>query len=152
MMDVLAALDRLLQKALTGFPFPSPVVRGASDGDGFTWRWVVYQGRKEPYRGEIVLILRPDTFRERVLTQLSAGVWLLEKPEAAWSQTYPLPHLSIADALGHTVDTVHFQDQLRQQLRSAKTDIERNAPRLETLAQSRVSALDALRKLGLRIR
>jgi hypothetical protein len=41
---------------------PSPDVAGASDGDGWVWRWELPKKTDNQYRGEIVLVFKVDAF------------------------------------------------------------------------------------------
>src|SRR5712691_5975720 len=99
-MELLEFLVKAVGQARQQAHLPPPVVEGGSDGDGWVWRWIVSEGERgksEPYRGEVVLVFRPDAFGEKLLTQLVGTAWSVTQPSTAWNQSYPLAHMSLTD-------------------------------------------------------
>ena len=138
-MELLEFLDKTVGQARLEARVPTAAVEGASDGDGWVWRWIVSEGerdKREPYRAEIVLVFRPDAFGEKLLTQLVGTAWSVTQPNAAWNQNYSVPHLSLADIKAHTVGAMKFADQLIAQLRICWSDIQQNGPRLRLIARA----------------
>ena len=154
-MELFEFLEKAVGQARQQAHLPTPAVEGASDGDGWIWRWIISEGEKdkrEPYRGEVVLVFRPDAFGEKLLTQLVGTAWSLTQPNAAWNQSYAVPHVSLADLKAHTVDAMKFAEQLAAPLRICWSDIQQNGPRLRLIAQRQQDAFEELQKRGIRIR
>ena len=100
-MEWLAFLSKVVTKACKQADVPSPDVAGASDGDGWIWRWELPRQVTDPYRGDLTLVFKLDAFGERLLPQLVASA-RSQKTADAWTQSYPLAHLSVRDVRTQT--------------------------------------------------
>lgn len=107
-MAWLALLSRAVTKACQQADVPSPNVSGASDGDGWIWRWELPRQVTDPYRGDLTLVFKLDAFGERLLPQLVASA-RSQKTTDAWTQSYPLAHLSVRDVRTHDGDALTFE-------------------------------------------
>lgn len=142
-MDLFCELSEVVRLAGEHAPaLPAPVVEGASDGDGWTWQWVL----AVPETAEMALVFRPDAFDEKVLVQLIANVRSTKHPEIAWVQTYPVPHFVARR------DHKSFAEQLGAHLRSAWDDINRNVMRLDQIKKRQEEAFEQFRTKGINIR
>jgi hypothetical protein len=129
---------------------PSPDVAGASDGDGWIWRWELPRPATDQYRGDLTLVFKVDAFGERLLPHLIASA-CSQKTSDAWTQSYPMAHLSLRDIRGHNVDALKFESALGAQLRASWTDLRERAPRLDEIGQRQAAALRKLENRGLKI-
>ena len=129
---------------------PSPDVAGASDGDGWIWRWELPRQTTDAYRGDLTLVFKVDAFGERLLPQLIASA-RSQKTSDAWTQSYPLAHLSVPEIRAHKVDVQKFESALGAQLRASWTDLRERAPRLDEISQRQADALRKLENRGLKI-
>lgn len=130
---------------------PSPAVAGASDGDGWIWRWELPRHAADQYRGDLTLVFKVDAFGERLLPQLIASA-RSERTTDAWSQSYPVAHLLLRDVRGQNVDALKFESALGTQLRASWTDLRERAPRLDEIGQRQAEALRKLENRGLKIK
>lgn len=149
-MEWLAFLSEAVTKACKQADVPSPDVAGASDGDGWIWRWELPRPATDAYRGDLTLILKLDAFGERLLPQLVASA-RSQKTTEAWTQSYPLAHLSVRDLRAHHGDALTFESALGAQVRASWQDLRERAPRLDEIGQRQVDALRKLEKRGLKI-
>ena len=149
-MDWLAFLSKAVTQACKQAEVPSPDVAGASDGDGWIWRWELPRQAADTYRGDVTLVFKLDAFGERLLPQLVASA-RSQKTTDAWTQSYPLAHVSIRDVRAHHGDALTFESTLAAQLRAAWHDLRERAPRLDEIGQRQADALTKLEKRGLRI-
>jgi hypothetical protein len=149
-MEWLAFLSKAVTKACKHADVPSPDVAGASDGDGWLWRWELPRQAPDAYRGDLTLVFKLDAFGERLLPQLIARAQS-QKTTDAWTQSYPLAHLSVRDVRTHDGDALTFESALGAQLEAAWHDLRERAPRLDEIGQRQADALRKLEKRGLRI-
>jgi len=150
-MDWLVILSKAVTQASKQAAIPSPEVAGASDGDGWIWRWELPRQATDAYRGDVTLVFKLDAFGERLLPQLVASVRSQTKATDAWTQNYPLAHLSIRDVRVHRGDALTFEGTLAAQLRASWQDLRDRAPRLDEIGQRQADALRKLERRGLRI-
>jgi len=149
-MEWLAFLSKVVTKACKQADVPSPDVAGASDGDGWIWRWELPRQATDAYRGDLTLVFKLDAFGERLLPQLVASA-RSQKTTDAWTQSYPLAHLSVHDVRTHDGDALTFESALGAQLGPAWHDLRERAPRLDEVGQRQADALRKMEKRGLRI-
>ena len=150
-MESLDFIAKAVARAAKQADMPSPDVAGASDGDGWIWRWELPRQTTDPYRGDLTLAFQVDTFGERLLPQLVASARSQKTPDA-WTQSYPLAHLLLRDIRGHNVDALKFESALGTQLRASWTDLRERAPRLDEVGQRQADALRKLENRGLKIK
>lgn len=150
-MDWLVILSKAVTQACKQTDLPSPDVAGASDGDGWIWRWELPLKAPDAYRGDVTLVFKLDAFGERLLPQLVASARSQKTTTDAWTQSYPLTHLSIRDVRAHHGDALTFESTLAAQLRASWQDLRERAPRLDEIGQRQADALRKLEKRGLRI-
>lgn len=150
-MDWLVILSKAVTQACKQADCPSPDVAGASDGDGWIWRWELPRQAPDAYRGDVTLVFKLDAFGERLLPQLVASARSQETSTDAWTQSYPLAHLSIRDVQSHHGGALTFESLLAAQLRASWQDLRERAPRLGEIGQREADALRKLEKRSLRI-
>ena len=148
-MEWLAFLSKAVTDACKKAEVPSPDVAAASDGDGWIWRWELPRKTTDPYRGDLTLAFQLDAFGERLLPQLIASA-RSQKTADAWTQTYPLAHLSVPAIRAHNRDAAKFESALSVQLRTSWGDLRERAPRLEEIGQRQAEALKKLGNRGLK--
>jgi hypothetical protein len=150
-MESFDFLAKAVVRAAKQADIPSPDVAGASDGDGWIWRWELPGQVAGQYRGDLTLVFKVDAFGERLLPQLIASA-RSEKTADAWTQSYPLAHLLLRDIRGHNVNALKFESALGVQLRASWTDLRERAPRLDEVGQRQAEALRKLTDRGLKIK
>ena len=150
-MESFDFVAKAVARAAKQVEMPSPDVAGASDGDGWIWRWEIQRQAADPYRGDLTLVFKVDAFGERLLPQLIASAHS-EKTADAWTQSYPLAHLMLRDIRGQNVDALKFESALAVQLRASWTDLRERAPRLDEIGQRQADALRKLENRGLKIK
>jgi hypothetical protein len=150
-MESFDFLAKAVVRAAKQADIPSPDVAGASDGDGWIWRWELPRQVAGQYRGDLTLVFKVDAFGERLLPQLIASA-RSEKTADAWTQSYPLAHLLLGDIRGHNVNALKFESALGVQLRASWTDLREHAPRLDEVGQRQAEALRKLTDRGLKIK
>lgn len=150
-MESFDFLAKTVVRACKHVDVPSPDVAGASDGDGWIWRWELPRQTTDQYRGDLTLLFKLDTFGERLLPQLIASA-RSQKTSDAWTQSYPLAHLSVPEIRAHKVDVQKFESALGAQLRASWTDLRERAPRLDEIGQRQADALRKLENRGLKIK
>jgi hypothetical protein len=150
-MEWLPFLSKAVTKAGQQADLPSPDVAGASDGDGWLWRWELPRQATDAYRGDLTLVFKLDAFGERLLLQLVASARSQKKTSDAWTQNYPLAHLSLRHVRAHDWDALTFESALGAQLRGSWHDLRERAPRLDEIGRRQADARNKLEKRGLRI-
>ncbi len=151
-MDLFGGLSQAIKSATSGLALPAPSVAGASDGDGWIWKWVAFEGEEgEPGRGEMLLTFRPDAFGEKLLAQLVASVRSVRTPNAAWDQTYLVPHPTIAELETGKLRP-EFIERLAEECRVAWEDIHRNLRRLDVVKKRQEEAFHRLKERGIDVR
>jgi len=150
-MESFDLVSKAVARAAKQADIPSPDVAGASDGDGWIWRWEFPRQVTDRYRGDLTLVFKVDAFGERLLPQLIASAHS-EKTADAWTQSYPLAHLMLRDIRGQNVDALKFESALAVQLRASWTDLRERAPRLDEIGQRQADALRKLENRGLKIK
>lgn len=150
-MESFDFIAKAVARAAKQADIPSSDVAGASDGDGWIWRWELPRQAAAQYRGDLTLAFKVDAFGERLLPQLIASAHS-EKTADAWTQSYPLAHLLFRDIRGHNVDALKFASALGAQLRASWTDLQERAPRLDEIGQRQADALRKLENRGLKIK
>jgi hypothetical protein len=150
-MESFDFLAKTVVRACRHADVPSPDVAGASDGDGWIWRWELPRQTTDQYRGDLTPVFKVDTFGERLLPQLIASA-RSQKTSDAWTQSYPLAHLSVPEIRAHKVDVQKFESALGAQLRASWTDLRERAPRLDEIGQRQADALRKLENRGLKIK
>jgi hypothetical protein len=99
-MESFDFLAKTVGRACKHADVPSPDVAGASDGDGWIWRWELPRQTTDQYRGDLTLLFKLDTFGERLLPQLIASA-RAQKTSDAWTQSYPLALLWVPEIRAH---------------------------------------------------
>ncbi len=150
-MESFDFVAKAVARAAKQADIPSPDVAGASDGDGWIWRWELPRQTTDAYRGDLTLVFKVDAFGERLLPHLIARA-RSQKTSDAWTQSYPLAHLLLRDIRGHTVDALKFESALGTHLRASWTDLRERAPRLDEIGQRQADALRKLENRGLKIK
>lgn len=151
-MDLFGGLSEAIKSAASGLVLPAPSVAGASDGDGWIWKWVAFEGEeRESGRGEMLLTFRPDAFGEKLLAQLVASAHSVSDPSVAWVQTYSVPHLATAELEGEKFRP-EFAKQLRKEFQIAWADIHHNLRRLDVVKKRQEEAFQKLRERGIDVR
>jgi hypothetical protein len=150
-MESFDFVTKAVVRAAKQADIPSPDVAGASDGDGWIWRWELPRQTADQDRGDLTLVFKVDAFGERLLPQLIASA-RSQKTADAWTQSYPLAHFLLRDIRGHNVDALKFESALGVQLRASWTDLRERAPRLDEIGQRQADTLSKLKNRGLKIK
>jgi len=115
------------------------------DGDAWVWIWRTYVGEGTDRCGaEAIFRAQPDTFYERVTTEVSAHAWKEMLRHVSWSMTYRVQVLEVEDFSAQAEKLL--MPQLSLLLSTAWKEALRQAGRLGTLQERQEKLQDKLRR------
>ena len=143
MHDVIKYLNEVLPSAAKKADIDEKHISGF-DGDAWVWVWRTYIGEGADRRGaEAVFRAQPDTFYERVSTEVSAHAWKEMLRPVSWSMTYGVQVLEVKDFRSQAETSL--MPQLSSLLSTAWKEALRQADRLNTLQERQEKLQDELR-------
>jgi hypothetical protein len=144
MDDVIKYFNEILPSVAKKVDITGDSIKGF-DGDAWIWVWRRYIGEGADRRGaETIFRVQPDTFYERVSTEVVAHAWKEMQRHVSWSMTYGVQVLEVKDFRAQAEKWL--MPQLSSLLLTAWKEALQQAVRLDTLQERQKKLQDELRR------